>query len=170
MNTAAPMKNLHIVIFLAAAWLGGVLPAAAGEFNGSFTAETRIPGACTASATELNFQTYTRTEGNEAESLITVRCNQNATVTIALDGGLAGSVAERRLRLTTDSAQVLSYNLYRDENHTQVWGNTAGTNTMSASVTGPQTDVPVPVYGRIVENQTVPEGRYMDTINVSVTL
>ncbi|KAF1069395.1 MAG: hypothetical protein GAK45_01111 [Pseudomonas citronellolis] len=95
---------------------------------------------------------------------IRVKCLSGQTFSIRLDGGLYGSVAQRRLANTSNSAQTVAYNLYRDAAGTSLWDNSVG-----VSATGSGSDQWFPLYGRIPAQTTPPAGRYSDTVNVTIS-
>lgn len=90
------------------------------------------------------------------------------SLTIMLDGGAHGTVAQRRMAA---SSNLLNYNLYRDAGRTQIWGTGAG--GYSAVVT-PNTlgllswTSNTPVWGRISAAPTTPPGAYTDVVTVTV--
>jgi spore coat protein U-like protein len=65
---------------------------------------------------------------------------------------------------------LLTYNLYTDSGHTNIWGNT-GTTDVDDVGTGLTTDVDHIVYGLLpaAANQDATTGLYSSTIAVTVT-
>jgi spore coat protein U-like protein len=61
---------------------------------------------------------------------------------------------------------TLNYQLYSDSARAVIWGNTAGTDTVTGAGTG--LAVNHTVYGSVPAAQLVPAGDYQDTITVSI--
>jgi len=61
----------------------------------------------------------------------------------------------------------LGFQLYSDSAHTQVWGNTIGTNTVTGTGTG--TAQTLTVYGRVPQQSTPAAGTYTSTITATIT-
>jgi spore coat protein U-like protein len=158
----------------------GSLIATIGNVNAATTATTfnvsaTVAANCLASATALNFGTYTPSGGNAvANTTIAVRCTKNTAFTVALNGGstTGGTIAQRLL--SDGSGNSLQYNLYRDAAFTQLFGD-GTTGTTAAGVGNGMavaSAVAVSVYGRLQDtasNQEQPAGAYTDLINVTVT-
>ena len=129
---------------------------------------------CSISATPVAFGTYDVFATGPTDSLgtITYRCtgmgNSN-TVTIDLDTGWWGSVAQRRMaRFYWFGLEYLPYNLYLDAARTTVWGD--GTTAQHYGPVQPPNgrDVNVTIYGRIPPRQDVSAGTYFDTVTVTI--
>ena len=72
-------------------------------------------------------------------------------------------------RLMSQGAATMSYNLYRDAAHTDVWGDgTGGTSRYTLSGAGNNDTIVVNVYGRIPAMQNVTVGAYGDTVTVTL--
>ena len=94
---------------------------------------------------------------------MTFSCSTSLVVTIVFTPGLSGSFA----RTMSGSADQLSYNLYLDPVHTQVWGDgTSGTAVYVNTSPPKDASIGVPVYGQIPARQSVAEGRYTDSLMV----
>jgi spore coat protein U-like protein len=65
------------------------------------------------------------------------------------------------------TSNTTTYSVYRNSGHSQVWGNTTGTDTQSGTGTGSSQSLTV--YGRVPSQTTPPPGIYTDTIVVTVT-
>jgi spore coat protein U-like protein len=59
-----------------------------------------------------------------------------------------------------------TYGLFQDSAHSQVWGSTIGTNTVSGGNGASPTQM---VYGLITAGQTSPPGSYADTVTATIT-
>lgn len=132
------------------------------------SATLRIDPMCTVSADALNFGTFADLSANrDAATTLRLQCTLNAPYRISLNGGsTTGTVANRRMAQAGNPASI-GYQLYRDGNRSQVWGNTAA-NWMSGTGTG--ASQAYPVYGR-VPPQTMPSvvGTFEDTVTVTVS-
>lgn len=62
--------------------------------------------------------------------------------------------------------EKIGYNLFRDRQRTQLWGDQTG--NMLANQTGTGSPVEIPVYARVPKQKTPSSGTYVD--NVVVTL
>ena len=69
--------------------------------------------------------------------------------------------------MTAPGGALVNYTLYSDTNRTTVWGQTIGTDTVSASGSGAAQSYTV--YGRVPVQTTPAPGAYTDTITVTVT-
>ena len=130
---------------------------------------------CTVAVSGVAFGSFNPLSGQSAATngTITITCSgavsDTANYTIAITSGL-GSFSTRKMVAGGDS---LIYNLYRDSGCTQVWGDgTAGTSTVSASVTLTATSVTTNyvVYSRIAAAQRGAKvNAYSDNLLVTVT-
>lgn len=124
---------------------------------------------CTISVTPLAFGVYVPFSGAGLMSTGSIRysCPSAASVSIIMDGGNSGSVANRILR---NGAHPLSYNIYLDAGGTQIWGDGTGGSQYYIN-NQPQIAVnfTIPFYGRIPGSQTgAVVGAYSDTILVTI--
>ncbi len=123
--------------------------------------------SCNVSAFDLAFGRYDPLQSSPADqtSIVSVTCTLDVAYVIGLNAG-AGAGATVANRKMTSGSGALDYSLYRDGSRTTVWGNTAGTDTVSGIGTGIPTDYTV--YGRVNAKQPVRSGTYQDTITVSI--
>lgn len=130
-----------------------------------------ILGQCNASVTGVAFGIYDPLSPNALASTaaITVSCTLVAnasSITIDLSAGASGSFVTRSL---SSGADALSYNLYQDAAHTQIWGDgTGGSIEFSGKVTPGKPSLSATVYGVLPAAQDVAVGSYLDTITVTV--
>ena len=75
------------------------------------------------------------------------------------------NVAARRMQGL--GGATVTYSLYRNAAHTQVWGVIIGMNTVPGSGTGLSQNLAV--YGRVPPQTTPSAGVYSDTVVVTVT-
>lgn len=143
-------------------------PAFAQVATTTFNVQITIQAECLInSATALDFGTTGVIAADiDAASEITVQCTTGTPFDIALDEGL-GAGATTAARLMTLGAATVEYSLYSDAGRSDVWGETAGTDTVASTGTGaPQI---FPVYGRVPAQATPATGVYNDTVTVTVT-
>jgi len=151
----------------AAVALAGV-SAEAANTSSSFTTQITITSSCTILGTAaLNF-------GNQgviginvpATSTLQVQCTNSTPYNIGLDAG-TGLGATPPARIMTAGLATVVYSIYSDSAHTTVWGNTVGTNTVSAVGNGASQSYTL--YGLVPVQVTPVAGTYTDTITVNVT-
>lgn len=107
---------------------------------------------CVVSVTPVQFGTYnpllpgdTRTTG-----IVTYNCTQSRPISIALSRGGA-SFYDRRMGQVPNA---LRYNLYLDAAGTMVWGDgSGGSQAYRDPAPPPDTNVSVPIYGRVPARQ-----------------
>lgn len=150
---------------------GSAAPAMAGTATSNLTVSSNVPHSCTISTGPLNFDDYDPITGPNATGTgtVTVTCTSGTSATITLGQGSNPQAAStdaipmRRLKLGTN---YLSYGLYKDNIHTAIWGNTAGT---GVSHTGTGSAQAMTVFGLISAGQSVPAGSYSDTVVAEVS-
>lgn len=129
--------------------------------------------ACNISTTPINFGSYNVFSTSPLDSTggITVTCDEEPapTVTIAIGPSPnSGGFNPRQIKLTTGS-DLLNYNLYINNGHTRIWGDSSGsTYTMNKKVKKNKPWTPS-VFGRIPPLQDVLAGLYTETITVTIT-
>jgi spore coat protein U-like protein len=169
------MRKLLLATLSAGSLIATVGSVDAATTTTTFNVSATVAANCLASATALNFATYTPAGGNAAaNTTVSVRCTKNTGFTVALSGGTTtGGTISQRL-LSDGSGNTLQYNLYRDAAFTQLFGD--GTTGTTAAGTGNgmalASAVSVSVYGQLPDsasNQGKPTGTYTDLINVTVT-
>ncbi|QKC82862.1 spore coat U domain-containing protein [Mesorhizobium sp. NZP2077] len=127
-----------------------------------------ITASCTiSSASTLNFGSSGVIAANvDQTSTVQVQCTNTTPYNIGLDAG-TGTGATVAARKMTNGAATITYSLYSDSGRTTVWGNTIGTNTVSA--TGSGSAQSFTVYGRVPAQATPAPAVYTDTVTVTVT-
>jgi spore coat protein U-like protein len=136
---------------------------------------------CTVSATAMAFgNTYQPLVGTAlaTTSTVTITCNPgliviNLTPVVTLGPGGSGSQTARRMSTTTTPVRNLTYQIYKDTGHTQIWGDgTGGTFTNSTTI-GLGLIFPITqtytAYGYILPNTPGSVGVYSDMVQVIVT-
>jgi spore coat protein U-like protein len=140
----------------------------------TFTVSITLTATCTiSSASALTFPPSTLLNASvSGQSAITVLCSSGTGYNIGLDAG-TGPGATVATRKMTNSGNTVTYSLYKDSSHTQVWGNTISTDTVAGTGDGQAAGQTYQVYG-LVPAQTTPPAvaggtTYSDTITVTVT-
>jgi spore coat protein U-like protein len=123
---------------------------------------------CTLSSVSVEFGTYIPAGGNaDSVGSLTFRMTGSSNpIAIRLGAGNSNSFSPRSM---TGQIGQLAYNLYLDAARTSVWGDGGGGSSYYQNGGPPtDTDVRVPVYGRIPGGQSVAPGTYSDTILISL--
>jgi spore coat protein U-like protein len=144
-------------------------PAFAATATGTLGVSATITAECVVESTDpVAFGSQgVLDEAVTAEGNISVQCTSGQTYSVGLDGGGAGATAVTTRVLTGPDDATINYDLFRDDQHTQNWGNTPATDTVDGTGTG--TAVDIPVFGQIGAQTTPAAGAYSDTVNVTVT-
>jgi spore coat protein U-like protein len=134
----------------------------------TFTVQMTITSSCAInSASTLNFGSSGVISANvDQTSTIQVQCTNTTPYTIGLNAG-TGTGATVAARKMTNGGNTITYSLYSDSGRTTVWGNTVGTDTVSATGSGAAQSYTV--YGRVPAQTTPAPATYSDTITVTVT-
>ena len=138
----------------------------------TFIVSATVLKVCTVTATNLGFGNYTPGSGAiAATSTVGVNCSNSTAYTVDLNVGSTsgGTFAQR---LLANGANTLQYNLYTNNTHTTIWGDTTGgTSDQSGTGAGLGTVQNFTVYGNLPDsatNQGAVPGVYTDTITVTV--
>ena len=162
------IMNRIASLFAAAAVMvfGGV--ALASTTTSTFQTQITIAASCTiVSASTLDFGTQgVLTADVDQTSTVQVQCTNTTPYNIGLDAG-TGAGATVATRNMTSGAATINYSLYTNSARTTVWGNTVGTDTVSATGNGAAQSYTV--YGRVPTQSTPAPATYTDTIAVTVT-
>lgn len=127
-------------------------------------AAAATPPICTVTAVGIGFGSYKPSNPAVAfTGSVRVLCTGSATFTVALTAGSGGNILSRLMHAPS---ATLSYQLYTNAAHSQVWGD--GT---TGSIVGPitATTAVVTVYGLLFAGQHVPPGNYADLVQAIVT-
>jgi spore coat protein U-like protein len=101
-----------------------------------------------------------------AQAAIGVQCTNTTPFNVGLSAG-SGSGATVANRLMTGGSATVSYSVYHDASHTQVWGVTSGTDTLASTGTGAVQNFNL--YGQVGAQTTPAPGSYSDTLAVTIT-
>ena len=141
--------------------------AASATANLSVTAN--VTANCTISTSPVAFGSYDPIVAHAASPLdstgtVTIRCTKGTPTTLGLGLGVSPSGATRRM---TDGTDFMSYELYKDNGRTQVWGN-SGTDLLVPANAPSSAPRNFTVYGRVAAAQDVEAGNYNDTVVATV--
>jgi spore coat protein U-like protein len=155
-----------LAVLSAAAFMVGEVHAA--TTTSTFGVQMTVTASCIInSASTLNFGTSGVISADvDQTSTIQVQCTNTTPYDIGLNAG-TGSGATVAARKMTNGGSTITYTLYSDSGRTTVWGNTVGTDTVSA--TGNGSAQSYSVYGRVPAQSTPAAATYTDTITVTVT-
>ncbi|MDC0109683.1 spore coat U domain-containing protein [Amylibacter sp.] len=165
------LKQRNIKISIASAMLVGTVGLSSASFATTFDVTATVLGACTITATNMDFGDYDTTASTPTEktSTITHSCTSGQTGTVLISQGsqenTGGSTDAAPIRAMTYGAGILPYTLRLGSSGGAIWGNTSVTG-QSFTSTGSVT--PVLVYGSIAAGETVLAGNYSDTVTVSI--
>ena len=124
-----------------------------------------VSASCSATSdADLDFGIYDPVVGNSATATFNVQCTAPTSVDLLVDNGLHDNAGARNMENASGSR--LGYVLRESENGA-AWNGSART----VQVNSANSDVPVSVYGFIVEGQTAAtSGTYTDTVQITVNL
>jgi spore coat protein U-like protein len=143
-------------------------PARAGSNTNTLTVSANVLGICTIDPAALAFGSYDSTANVDVSTNITVHCTLGSSYWIGL--GLGSNSSGSTRRMVNGGTNYLSYELYRDSGHTQIWDNADPDPTPPHSSAGTPgfTAYTTPVYGRIPAGQVQPIGAYGDSVVMTV--
>ncbi len=157
------------VILAAAAVLGGEAQAQSSTTPQELDVSITITNSCTVSiASPISFGSQgSLATAVTATGTIDVNCTTDHPYDIALDAGEGtGATVEARLMTGPDDATI-TYSLYKDDQHAEVWGDdTVGETTKAGTGIGEAESHTV--YGRIDAQVTPAAGAYSDSVAVVV--
>ncbi len=145
-------------------WLLSLSVAGAALVIGGHSASA---AGCWISTTPVAFGSYNAVNSTDLASTGTVHywCSgQVYTRTVYLSKGVAGSNTPRQMAF---GGNRLSYNLYLDAAHSQVWGD-PNPYSYRVTVSANNPDVTLTIYGLIPQGQDVPAGNYTDNITATI--
>ncbi len=153
----------------ALAALFGTPAAQAATASSSFQVQLTLQATCAVtSVSTLDFGSATLlSTAIDQSTTLNVQCSQTTPFNVGLNAGTTSGGTTTVRKLTAGGAQTVDYALYRDAAHTQVWGDTIGTNTLASTGTGAGQSFAI--YGRVPVQTTPAPGAYTDTVTVTVT-
>jgi spore coat protein U-like protein len=140
----------------------------AATTTSTFSVQLTITASCViSSASTMNFGTSgVIATAISQTSTIQVQCTNTTPYNIGLNAGTAtgATVTTRKM---SNGANTISYSLFSNAGMTTNWGQTIGTDTVSATGNGAAQSFTV--YGQVPAQTTPTPGVYSDTITVTVT-
>jgi len=129
--------------------------------------------SCSITALPVAFGNYDALSAtpNDATGSVDVTCSVGSNPKIWLCQGLhagTGSTAAVPVRrMINGTTNFLSYQLYQESSHTNIWGGTDGSSPAAATAVDLNA-VTSTIYGRVPVNQTSTTGAYADTVVATV--
>jgi spore coat protein U-like protein len=125
---------------------------------------------CTITTAPVAFGNYDSVTANATAPLdgigtVTVTCTKGAPAKVGLDVGANAQGTTRRMG--QGATDYLTYELYKDNAHAIIWGNTAGTALDVPAATN-QLPRNFSVFGRVAPAQAAAIGNYTDTVVATV--
>jgi spore coat protein U-like protein len=137
-----------------------------GTVTTTMSVTATVQPTCLMSASNLTFGTYSGLLVNST-STITLTCTNTTSYNVGLSAGVATGAAVTNRSMTGPASALLGYKLFSNSGRTLNWGNTVGSDTVTA--TGNGTAQPLTVYGQIPAGQFPRPGSYADTITATIT-
>ncbi|TWG94946.1 spore coat protein U-like protein [Mesorhizobium sp. J18] len=162
-----PNRFTYISLLAISTFISG--PVFSQTATTQFNVQITINAECQInSASDLDFgETGVIDTAVSATSTIGVQCTNGTPYDIGLNEGTgAGATVASRL-MTGPNDETVEYSLYTDTTHTDVWGNTIGTDTVTDTGTG--SEQTLTVYGQVPVQATPTPGAYTDVITVTLT-
>lgn len=153
------------LVALAMLWSGGAF---AATTTSTFQTQITIQASCTIlAASTLDFGTQGALIANvDQTSTVQVQCTNTTPYNIGFDAGTGAGATVTNRKMTSGGATI-NYSLFSNAGRTTNWGNTVGTDTVSA--TGNGASQSYTVYGRVPPQTTPAPATYTDTITITVT-
>ena len=152
----------------------GVLLALAGGAQAAvdtvnFVVTANVVAFCDVDATDLPFGDFDATVDVANTSTITVNCTNQHPYTLMMDQGDATGSTIANRTLENAGGDLLTYNLYTDLGHTDIWGDTLATG-VGGTGTGVTSDNLHTVFGQLPAsgNEDATTGLYSSTITVTI--
>jgi len=134
----------------------------------TFRVTAKVQAVCAITASDLVFGNYTSSTGTPllGTTILSATCTPGTTYNLGLNAGTSPGATVNQRKMVSTGASALNYQLYSDASRTTIWGNTAGTDTVTGAGTG--LAISHTVYGAVPAAQVVPAGDYADTITVTI--
>lgn len=165
------MQKAYIPVFVAAllVTLGVASASNAATATSTFQVNLTIQGECKVqSASNVNFGTHGVIDSNiDTTNAIGVQCTNSTPYTVALSAGSGTGATVAGRKMTSAANDTVTYALYRDASHTQIWGVTQNVDT--AAGTGNGGVQTYTAYGRVAAQATPAMGAYSDLVSVTIT-
>jgi spore coat protein U-like protein len=136
----------------------------------SLTVSASVSKNCTITTAPVAFGNYDSVTANAANPLdgigtITVTCTKGAAAKVGLGTGSNAQGTTRRM--SQGAAEYLTYELYKDTAHANIWGNT-DTDALDIPAAPNRNPRNFTVYGRVAAAQDATVGSYTDTVVATV--
>lgn len=170
------MKLVNASLIAVALSAAAIAPAHAAD-NQTFDVTISIAESCDVTSTQnISFGTNVLASAGSVDATggVTVQCSVGTTYNLALDAGQhsGNDIGARQMQIDGGTATI-PYQLYRGSAPSQVWGETAGTDTETGTGTGFGTGAPYDQPHTVLATATIPGtalvGNYSDTITATVT-
>jgi spore coat protein U-like protein len=162
---SSAQTSLNVGFYTLTAPTCASLTSSSGTF--AFTVSATVINNCTISVGNISFSTSgLLSAALTANGSITTRCTNGNAYQIALNKGLNGTVAARKM-LSSGGAMV-GYQLYIDAARTLLWGDgTLGTSMAGGTGTG--NVLTTTIYGVVPVQATPAPGNYSDTVTATIS-
>lgn len=127
---------------------------------------------CSFNTSPVLFGTYNPISKGDVISSgnVAVTCVASTAIVLKLSQGNSGTTFNRYMS-KTGATDKLYYNNYLDSGRTVIWGDgTNGTSYFSQTIISILNSYNIPIYGKVIGQQTIEPGMYSDTIIVELTL
>jgi spore coat protein U-like protein len=136
----------------------------------SLTVSASVSKNCTITTAPVAFGAYDSVTANataplDATGTVTVTCTKGAVAKVGLGAGSNAQGTTRRMIGGTSA--FLNYELYKDNTHSTVWGDTIDT-SLDIPAAPNRNPRNFPVYGRVAAAQDATVGSYTDTVVATV--
>lgn len=162
------LLNCSIAAVCAAA---SIIPTStfAATATGNLNVRINIQGECkVVSAADLDFGSKGVIDANlDQTTTLSVQCTNTTPYTVGLNAGNGAGATVAVRKMTGPASATINYTIYRDAARTQLWGNTAGTDTVAGTGNGAAQSITA--YGRVPPQNTPAPGVYSDVVAITVT-
>jgi spore coat protein U-like protein len=141
----------------------------AGTATANLSVTATVANNCTISTATVAFGSYDPVSTNASTPLdgsgsVIVACTKGVTPGIGLNLGANANGSTRRM---ANGSNYLTYELYKEVGHTNVWGNSGG--DLYTPSSAPSKDARTfTVYGQVPAGQDAAAGSYSDTVVATV--
>ncbi len=138
-------------------------------YNGT---NAKVSSSCRISlgnVADLDFgSTATLASAQTSSTSISLSCPGSTTWKLGLNNGLNADGTQRRMKKSDGSNHYIPYELYRDSNRSQRWGNdtAGGSDTVNGAGSAQTNPTVITVYGLVPAQPQPDAGTYSDTITV----
>jgi spore coat protein U-like protein len=147
---------------------GSACPVNGHTATTTFTATATVISSCNVSATTLDFGSAATLGSNvDQTSTVSTTCTSGTAYNIGLDAGTSAGATVTTRKMSSLAGNKINYSLFRNSGRTTNWGNTVGTDTVSATGNGAAQNVSV--FGRVPSQTTPAPASYADTIVATIT-